>query len=145
MAHRPRGNNSKITAIVAPCTQWWWPAVGCRGPLFTERSFKISFENDYYLSYFESFLTIAVFTFQVTSPLTHNISGTAKACAQTVIATKWYNEQKTVLWWSSNIIVLVSSAMYARFKQLEMKANSRMTVSIDSGKKSLVWSRVLAV
>lgn len=57
---------------------------------------------------------------QVTSPLTHNISGTAKACAQTVIATYWYNEVKPFLWWFSNFVVLFASAAYARIKQLEM-------------------------
>lgn len=35
---------------------------------------------------------------KVTSPLTHNISGTAKACAQTLLATSWYNETKSFLW-----------------------------------------------
>lgn len=58
---------------------------------------------------------------KVTSPLTHNISGTAKACAQTVIATQWYNETKSVLWWTSNIVVLVASGAYTRVKQLEMQ------------------------
>ncbi|KAK6633611.1 hypothetical protein RUM44_004218 [Polyplax serrata] len=57
---------------------------------------------------------------QVTSPLTHNISGTAKACAQTVVATYWYNEVKSLLWWLSNFVVLLGSAAYARVKQLEM-------------------------
>lgn len=57
---------------------------------------------------------------QVTSPLTHNISGTAKACAQTVIATFWFDELKTTLWWISNLVVLVGSALYTRIKQLEM-------------------------
>lgn len=57
---------------------------------------------------------------KVTSPLTHNISGTAKACAQTVLATSWYNESKPWLWWLSNMIVLFGSASYARVKQLEM-------------------------
>lgn len=57
---------------------------------------------------------------KVTSPLTHNISGTAKACAQTVIATFWFDELKTTLWWTSNMIVLLGSALYTRMKQLEM-------------------------
>ncbi|XP_028175859.1 GDP-fucose transporter 1 [Ostrinia furnacalis] len=73
---------------------------------------------------------------QVTSPLTHNISGTAKACAQTVIATQWYNESKNTLWWASNLIVLASSALYARFKQVEMEEKSRKPVPEDE--KSLV-------
>ena len=59
---------------------------------------------------------------QVTSPLTHNISGTAKAAAQTVIATQWFNEMKTSWWWFSNFVVLGGSAAYARVRQLEMAA-----------------------
>lgn len=58
---------------------------------------------------------------KVTSPLTHNISGTAKACAQTVLATYWFNEHKSLLWWTSNAIVLSGSAAYARIKQLDME------------------------
>lgn len=58
---------------------------------------------------------------RVTTPLTHNISGTAKACAQTVLAVVWFQENKTVLWWFSNFLVMMASAAYARVKQLEMK------------------------
>ncbi|CAG2118476.1 unnamed protein product, partial [Medioppia subpectinata] len=58
---------------------------------------------------------------KVTSPLTHNISGTAKACAQTVLATVWYDEHKSPMWWFSNLLVLLGSAAYTRIKQLEMK------------------------
>ena len=55
-----------------------------------------------------------------TSPLTHNISGTAKAAAQTVLATHVNDEQKSLLWWTSNAVVLLGSLTYARVKQLEM-------------------------
>jgi len=58
----------------------------------------------------------------VTSPLTHNISGTAKAAAQTVLATYINVEMKSFLWWTSNLVVLLGSAAYARVKQLEMAA-----------------------
>lgn len=57
---------------------------------------------------------------KVTSPLTHNISGTAKACAQTIIATHWNQEHRSTLWWLSNFVVLFGSSLYARVKQLEM-------------------------
>lgn len=57
---------------------------------------------------------------KVTSPLTHNVSGTAKACAQTVLATHWYDEKKSFLWWVSNVVVLTASASYARIRQLDM-------------------------
>jgi len=57
---------------------------------------------------------------KVTSPLTHNISGTAKAAAQTVIATHVNAEIKSFTWWLSNAVVLCGSAAYARVRQLEM-------------------------
>ncbi|VDM38447.1 unnamed protein product [Toxocara canis] len=60
---------------------------------------------------------------QVTSPLTHNISGTAKAAAQTVIAVAWWQEVKSILWWVSNIVVLAGSAAYTAVKRQEMVAN----------------------
>lgn len=62
---------------------------------------------------------------KVTSPLTHNISGTAKACAQTVIATQWYVEIKSTLWWTSNFVVLAGTALYARVKQQEMSKHHK--------------------
>merc|ERR1712048_1481358 len=61
---------------------------------------------------------------KVTSPLTHNISGTAKAAAQTVLATYWWAETKSVLWWTSNFVVLGGSMAYTRVKQLEMKVTN---------------------
>lgn len=57
---------------------------------------------------------------KVTSPLTHNISGTAKACAQTILATHWNHEIRSKLWWFSNVVVLFGSSLYARVKQIEM-------------------------
>ncbi|VDD96143.1 unnamed protein product [Enterobius vermicularis] len=59
---------------------------------------------------------------QVTSPLTHNISGTAKAAAQTVIAVVWWHEVKPFLWWISNIVVLVGSACYTAVKRQVMNS-----------------------
>ncbi|ESO02565.1 hypothetical protein HELRODRAFT_65661 [Helobdella robusta] len=58
---------------------------------------------------------------QVTSPLTHNISGTAKAAAQTVLATIYYHEVRDYLWWFSNGVVLFGSAAYTHVKRQEMK------------------------
>lgn len=81
---------------------WFWTAMSIGGVC----GFAIGF--------------VTALQIQATSPLTHNISGTAKACAQTVIATFWYDELKSSLWWTSNIIVLLGSAMYTRIKQLEM-------------------------
>jgi len=55
-----------------------------------------------------------------TSPLTHNVSGTAKACAQTVLAISVYQESKTFLWWFSNVMVLGGSLLYTHVKRMEM-------------------------
>ena len=62
---------------------------------------------------------------QVTSPLTHNISGTAKACAQTVLASYWFNESKQLLWWISNFIVLGASVAYAKIRQIDLDRTYR--------------------
>uniref|UniRef100_A0A8C5D3E2 GDP-fucose transporter 1-like n=1 Tax=Gouania willdenowi TaxID=441366 RepID=A0A8C5D3E2_GOUWI len=40
-----------------------------------------------------------------TSPLTHNVSGTAKACTQTLLAVLSGSAKKSSLWWSSNLLV----------------------------------------
>ncbi|XP_022105354.1 GDP-fucose transporter 1-like isoform X1 [Acanthaster planci] len=57
---------------------------------------------------------------KVTSPLTHNISGTAKACAQTILAVAYFQEVKTALWWLSNAMVLGGSALYSHVRRQEM-------------------------
>ena len=69
---------------------------------------------------------------QVTTPLTHNISGTAKACAQTVLACVWYQESKSWLWWFSNALVMFGSAAYARVKQLEMAKTHALITKVKS-------------
>ncbi|XP_076012390.1 GDP-fucose transporter 1 [Genypterus blacodes] len=56
-----------------------------------------------------------------TSPLTHNVSGTAKACAQTVIAVVYNSSSKSLLWWTSNMLVLCGSSAYTWVKSIEMK------------------------
>lgn len=58
---------------------------------------------------------------KVTSPLTHNISGTAKACAQTIIAVFANQEHKTGLWWLSNAFVIGGSGMYSKVRHDEMR------------------------
>ncbi len=80
---------------------------------------------------------------KVTSPLTHNISGTAKACAQTVLATFWYNDHKSIMWWFSNFLVLFGSAAYTRIRQIDMKKSHDEKVAvIDSDKEKLLKENV---
>ncbi|CAG5133120.1 unnamed protein product [Candidula unifasciata] len=86
---------------------------------------------------------------QVTSPLTHNISGTAKACAQTILACIYFHDVKTNLWWLSNMVVLFGSAGYTEVKRREMKKDhlekvagalkiEEVSVELDEAKKPLV-------
>lgn len=59
-----------------------------------------------------------------TSPLTHNVSGTAKACAQTVLGCLIYSENKTMWWWACNFFVMGGSLAYAYFRSKDMEAKS---------------------
>ncbi|TNM90778.1 hypothetical protein fugu_003067 [Takifugu bimaculatus] len=56
-----------------------------------------------------------------TSPLTHNVSGTAKACVQTIIAVVLNSSSKTLLWWTSNMLILSGSSAYTWVRGQEMK------------------------
>ncbi|PAA80151.1 hypothetical protein BOX15_Mlig026794g3, partial [Macrostomum lignano] len=78
---------------------------------------------------------------QFTSPLTHNVSGTAKSCAQTVLGYLAYREVKTGLWWLSNVIVLTASFAYALVKRQEMRLQhqlemARMAAKLEEGAES---------
>lgn len=68
---------------------------------------------------------------KVTTPLTHNVSGTAKACAQTVLACVIYSEAKSALWWMSNVLVLGGSAAYSYVKMNEMKVQKTLKILDD--------------
>lgn len=71
------------------------------------------------MSFMISIVTNA--SIKYTSPLTHNISGTAKACFQTVIAVIYNDDRKSPLWWLSNLTILASSGAYSRIRQVEME------------------------
>lgn len=81
--------------------------------------------------------TITGLQIQFTSPLTHNISGTAKAAAQTVIACLYYHEIKSLLWWFSNMTVLFGSGLYTEVKRREMKTSHKKEtqVLIEGGQR----------
>ncbi|EDO42347.1 predicted protein [Nematostella vectensis] len=68
---------------------------------------------------------------KVTSPLTHNISGTAKACVQTIMSVSYFHETKTALWWLSNAMVLGGSMAYTRVRHSEMKKAHTIQASKD--------------
>ncbi|XP_067929349.1 GDP-fucose transporter 1-like [Watersipora subatra] len=74
---------------------------------------------------------------QVTSPLTHNVSGTAKACAQTVMGSVWFKEERSGMWWFSNGVVLFGSFMYTIVKRSELaksKSDDKKVPDIEPAK-----------
>lgn len=75
-----------------------------------------------------------------TSPLTHNVSGTAKACAQTVIAVVYNSSSKSLLWWTSNMMVLGGSSAYTWVKSQEMKKTPHREPQ-DSAKEKLLGEK----
>lgn len=80
--------------------------------------------------------TITGLQIQVTSPLTHNISGTAKAATQTVIACLYFKEARSFLWWLSNATVLGGSMAYTEVKRREMKRQHEMTMVVNEDRKN---------
>ncbi|CAH8854757.1 unnamed protein product [Trichobilharzia szidati] len=73
---------------------------------------------------------VSTLQIQVTSPLTHNVSGTAKAAAQTVLAVIIYHEVKSISWWLSNVVVLGGSALYAAVRHSEGGQKLKTTADV---------------
>lgn len=85
-----------------------------------------------------SFATAAQIKY--TSPLTHNVSATAKSAAQTVIALMVYRNPINALGGLSVFIVLVASLFYTLVRKAEMakKAALRAAQQAENVKESLV-------
>lgn len=77
-----------------------------------------------------SFATAAQIKY--TSPLTHNVSATAKSAAQTVIALMVYKNPITALGGLSVFIVLVASLMYTLVRRAEMKKKAQQQASDEA-------------
>jgi GDP-fucose transporter C1 len=62
-------------------------------------------------------------TFQMhqTAPLTANISGVTKSCMQTLLGVFWFTERKTLLWWTSNVLVILGAISYSIVRHGLMK------------------------
>lgn len=67
---------------------------------------------------------VTVLQIKATSPLTHNISGTAKAAVQSMLAFKLWGNEATVLGVISIFIVLGGSLLYTFVKMDENKKSS---------------------
>jgi len=68
---------------------------------------------------------VTVMQITMTSPLTHNIAGTAKACVQTVLALFIYQNDTTAGAMMGVVLVLFGSAFYTWVRQREEEAARR--------------------
>ncbi|XP_061197075.1 GDP-fucose transporter 1-like [Saccostrea echinata] len=78
---------------------------------------------------------VSALQIKVTSPVSHHISINAKSVTQTIIAIIYYKEQKTVLWWCGNILVICGVLLYTL-----MKTNKQATQKSNSSSLSLLTS-----
>lgn len=53
---------------------------------------------------------------QYTSPLSNTISGTAKACVQTILGVFFFNEILSLLTWAGALICIFASAWYSKVR-----------------------------
>jgi len=58
---------------------------------------------------------------QMTTPLTHGISGSAKTCLQTSFSVLYQAQEKSVLWWLSNATVAMGTMAFTMVKRRRMK------------------------
>lgn len=81
---------------------------------------------------------------KVTSPLTHNISGVAKACFQTLIAVIYWQTPKPFLWWFSNFLVLGGTITYSYIRSMGMRqthSNQSIRVDVENQEKERLMSK----
>ena len=67
---------------------------------------------------------------KVTTPLTHNVSGTAKACFQTILACVWFSEVRSLWWWMCNFMVLGGSSAYTYVRMIEMTTDMKESPNV---------------
>lgn len=72
---------------------------------------------------------VTIMQIQLTSPLTHNISGTAKACVQTVLALMIWQNPTTAANLAGIALVLGGSFTYAYVRNREMEAANARRVA----------------
>jgi len=78
---------------------------------------------------------------KVTSPLTHNISGVAKACLQTLLDTVIHSTPKPLLWWVGTLAVLGGTTSYSVVKSISMKKSHQqesIRSDVEGDRKPLI-------
>jgi len=96
--------------------------------------FKMSLTG--FLGFFVGYATSL--QIQLTSPLTHNISGTTKSCLQTVLGVFYFSETKTFLWWLSNLFILAGAFFYSVVRNREMNRKKSAVIDTNNERENKV-------
>ena len=70
---------------------------------------------------------VTIAQISLTSPLTHNISGTAKACVQTIIAVLFLGDKMSLRSVFGTICVLFGTFMYSLVRNYEMDQKKKQS------------------
>ena len=73
---------------------------------------------------------VTIAQISLTSPLTHNISGTAKACVQTIIAVLFLGDKMSLRSVFGTICVLFGTFMYSLVRNYEMDQKKKKSPEI---------------
>ena len=73
---------------------------------------------------------VTIAQISLTSPLTHNVSGTAKACVQTIIAVLFLGDKMSLRSVFGTICVLFGTFMYSLVRNYEMDQKKKQSPEI---------------
>ena len=73
---------------------------------------------------------VTIAQISLTSPLTHNISGTAKACVQTIIAVLFLGDKMSLRSVFGTICVLFGTFMYSLVRNYEMDQKKKHAIQL---------------
>ena len=74
---------------------------------------------------------VTIAQISLTSPLTHNISGTAKASVQTLIAVQFLGDRMSFRSFIGTVCVLFGTFMYSLVRSYEMDKNKKNSPKIE--------------
>lgn len=97
---------------------------------FASLSFWFTMNAAGFFGFLIGIVTIAQIS--LTSPLSHNISGTAKACVQTLIAVLFLGDEMSAQSVLGTVCVLFGTFMYSLVRSKEMDRNRKSSPEVSA-------------
>ena len=97
---------------------------------FASLSFWFTMNAAGFFGFLIGIVTIAQIS--LTSPLSHNISGTAKACVQTLIAVLFLGDEMSAQSVLGTVCVLFGTFMYSLVRSKEMDRNKKSSPEVSA-------------